>query len=226
MKNSHLTKKVNNSHRLKTKSIWDNPSKIYYDFLRTIEELKLTKTICILGCSDGKFVLPAAKRGFKVLAIDIDKIALYGGTTIVGDNKYVTMGLIKRTKIEKLMSFIEIVEENFMLYSPRQTFSGVFTSGSIHYEFNFEYKLEDMINKIKNYVSPGGLLLIEYIHKSDSNNNPKKHFVTAKQIAFFFKEPEWTVTSNKKKDYIEEPNPRMASAHKIVWGRLYAKRNK
>ena len=34
---------------------------------------------CIVGCSDGKFLIPFARKHYKVSGYDIDEVALYGG---------------------------------------------------------------------------------------------------------------------------------------------------
>lgn len=215
-----------NYFKLKTSSIWGYPHKIYFRFLKKIEDRKIPKTLCILGCSDGKFVIPAAKRGFRVLALDIDKAALYGGKTTINNQEVIIDGLINRLNKEKVKKYVTVVDKDYLAYKPRATFSGVFTSGSIHYTENSKYSLNFTINKIKSYVSINGILLLEYIHTSTADNDPKRHFVTSRQIASFFNTPDWTIISNKKKKYLEEPNPRVAFTHKIVWGRLYAIRNK
>src|SRR5262245_20787117 len=65
--------------------------------------------LAVLGCADGKFVLPAARLGFRVLAIDIDEIALYGGPK-PGVGGTVTMpGLVARLGKEKLRPLLHVV---------------------------------------------------------------------------------------------------------------------
>ena len=119
---------------------------------------------------------------------------------------------------------VNVVDGDYVTYSNKHQFFGVFTSGSIHYQSNFNYSLQKVITRIQNYVANKGILLLEYIHKSPENNDPKRHFVTQKQINSFFQNANWSVTSNKKKVYIEKPNLRNDKVHKIVWGRLYAKK--
>jgi len=74
-------------------SIWGKPNRSFYRFLAMIETVGLPKTLCVLGCSDGKFVIPAARKGFSVLALDIDTIALYGGEIDLLGEKVVNVGM-------------------------------------------------------------------------------------------------------------------------------------
>jgi len=100
--------------KLKSKSVWGYPPRRFFKFLDRLRKKKLPKTLCILGCSDGTYVLPAAKRGFKVLAIDIDKIAIYGGKIIIAAQTVVVKGLVDRLKEDRLERYVEVVNGDFM----------------------------------------------------------------------------------------------------------------
>ncbi len=211
--------------RLKSKSVWGYPPGRFFKFLNRVQKKKLPKTLCILGCSDGTYVLPAAKRGFKVLAIDIDKTAIYGGKIRIANQTVVMEGLLDRLKKDRLERYVEVVNEDFMRYDVKKTYSDVFSSGLIHYRENEKYPKSLIIDKIKSFVSPGGILLLEYIHRSDTANDPKRYFFTKTEMSSFFSDSVFEVTSHKVKSYIEPPNPRNYRIHKITWGRLYAIRN-
>jgi len=213
-------RKINN-----TNSIWETPNKRYRIFLNREEE-GLALNLCILGAADGNYVIPAVKMGFKVLAVENDPIAIYGGRVIKGDMEFYTSGLIKHIEKNGANKLATVVDGDYITYNNNRPFSGVFTSGSIHYQNNSNHSLQRIIKSIQNYVAIRGLLLLEYIYRSPENNNPKRHFVTSKQINSFFHKSDWKVTSNKKKVYIEKPNSRNNDIHRIVWGRLYATRNK
>ena len=48
--------------------------------IRKVEgALRRPLTACVVGCSDGKFVLPLLRRGHAVSAYDIDAVAIFGG---------------------------------------------------------------------------------------------------------------------------------------------------
>lgn len=209
----------------KAGSVWEKPNKRYYTFLNRIKKGNLPLSLCILGAADGNYVIPAAKMGFEVLAIENDPIVLYGGRATKGSIEFDTAGLIKRIKENGVDKLVTVVDHDYVTYDSKYQFSGVLTSGSVHYQNNSKHSLQKIIESIQNYVAVGGLLLLEYICTSPENNDPKRHFITTKQIASFFQKSNWTVTSNKKKVYIEKPNPRNDKVHRIVWGRLYATKN-
>ena len=65
---------------MKTKSIWGNPPTRLYKLINLAKEKWETNfSACIVGCSDGKFLMPFAREKIKVTGYDIDDIALYGG---------------------------------------------------------------------------------------------------------------------------------------------------
>jgi len=211
------------SYQLKTSSIWGYPPRRFFRFLKIIQVEGLPKTLIILGCSDGRYVIPAAKRGFEVLAVDIDQTALMGGTATIAGKSMKMEGLVSRVEQEGVADLVTVVEGDFFTYHPRKTYSGLFTSGSIHYRENSKYSLGYITDKIQAVISDRGLLLFEYITPSN-NRDSSRHYVSGKQLADYFRDPEWKITSNKRKTYIEPSNPRSDHIHKITWGRLYAQR--
>ena len=65
---------------MKTKSIWGTPPKRLYNLIKIAEQdFGKDFTACIVGCSDGKFLMPFARKQIKVVGYDIDDVALYGG---------------------------------------------------------------------------------------------------------------------------------------------------
>jgi len=164
-----------------------------------------------LGCSDGKFVFPAVRRGFEVLAIDIDKIAI--------DRMLIRLN---QTKMQKLVT---AVNDSFVQFRADSDFSGVFTSGSIHYEKNASTPLSDIIESMKIYVNKNGYFFQEYIHTSVSDNDPSRHFLDKREMGSFFKPPEWEILKHRKKTYQESPNPRVDHIHTITWGSILVRRN-
>ena len=100
----------------RTKSLWGNPLSRYYNFLKRVENefQSSALSLSVLGCSDGKFVLPAARKGYKVLAVDIDEIAIKGGTKTGPEGEVFMEGLISRLKKEELENQVKVL--NFGLY--------------------------------------------------------------------------------------------------------------
>ena len=65
---------------MKTKSIWGNPPTRLYKLINIAKkDWENNFSACIVGCSDGKFLMPFAREHIKVTGYDIDDIALYGG---------------------------------------------------------------------------------------------------------------------------------------------------
>lgn len=150
---------------MRTSSAWGHPPSRYYGFLRTLELLprrQCNHTLGVLGCADGKFVLPAVRRGIDVLAVDRDPIALFGGPKPGIGGEVTIKGLVKRLLEEKLSDKAVVVCANFLEIEPRRCL-GVWVSGAIQYSANVAYSAESIIGKIMTYVVPGGLLYVDYM---------------------------------------------------------------
>lgn len=213
----------NRIDRIKKGNLWYPPTKSLYVFLDKIEQSGLPKTLAVLGCADGNYVVPAVKRGFKVLAIDIDEIALYGGDTFINNKKVKIIGMEKKLERLGLEKMVTIIKGSYLEYKTNLTYSGVIASESTHYEANSKYAPEEIMDIIKNYVSIEGLLLFEHIHYSQRNNDSKL-YLTSGKLKSFFRLPCWKINSSKKKTYLEEPNIRKDKIHEIILGRLHAQR--
>lgn len=216
---------MNKLIKLKRGRLWYPPTKSLYAFLDRVKNLNMPKNIAILGCADGNYVVPAVKKGFKVLAIDIDSTALYGGVVRIGNNDINIIGLNKKLWKIGLHKNVKIINSNYLKYKPKKSFAGVIVSEGLHYEANYAYSLEEIITKIKSYVSIGGLIFLEHLHLSKRNSNTDR-FLTSSRLAGNFKFPKWKITSNKIKTYLESPNLRNKKRHKIIIGRLHAQRLK
>ena len=207
---------------MKTKSIWNEPNERFYKYLKNVEKYNLEKNILVIGCSDGTYVIPAARKGFYVTALDIDKSAIYGSEPIMIDNKYIeNIGLEGRLKKENLCDKVYYEVCDYMKWKSEKKYSLIFTSGSIHYEFNTKYNADDMIYKMIDMLCNNGILLLEYIHE-DENTDNNRHFVTKSFIEKILKNRnDIRILSHKVKTYIEQANPRENKVHTIKWGRIY-----
>jgi len=118
--------------------------------------------LAVLGCADGKFVLPAARRGFSVLAVDVDHVALYGGPK-PGIGGLVSMpGLVSRLGTEGLVRRVDVVCADFATVTPRPMDS-VFISGAIQHSRNLPRTAEELLNAALGFVRPGGLFYLDYM---------------------------------------------------------------
>lgn len=209
---------------MKTKSIWGNPPTRLYKLLNLAEkEWGKNFTACIVGCSDGKFLMPFARDEINVTGYDIDDIALYGGNKefpIITENikyKYTpnfeskkfeletkrVLGITERLKIEKKEKFANIEKRDFYREVPDKKFNVVFTSCSLHYSANQDFTLEDKTKKLQKIVLPNGYLYIDYMMAIDENDYsiyPKSKFYRKNEIIKYFDE-NWEIISYKENNY-------------------------
>ncbi|CAM5729687.1 hypothetical protein SANTM175S_01851 [Streptomyces antimycoticus] len=94
----------------------NTPSRSSLQFLAALKDrASADATVAVVGASDGKFVLPLAAAGYRVVAIERDPVALYGGEVILpGDTHAHAVGLIDRLKLEGFNDRVQVVEEDFL----------------------------------------------------------------------------------------------------------------
>lgn len=216
---------------MKTKSIWGAPPKRLYKLIKLAEEnLEPNFKSCIVGCSDGKFLMPFARKKHFITGYDIDDIALFGGEKefpiiekkishkynkefVSSDFNLETkrvVGLCERIEIEKLNKYTNIKKCDFYKNVPNEQYDVVFTSCSLHYSVNKDFTLEEKTKMLQNITKNNGYLYIDYmmaIDEKDYVNYPKNKFYRKGEIAKYFG-PEWEILS-----YKENNNPSFEGAH-------------
>lgn len=236
---------------MKTKSIWGNPPKRLYKLLNMAKkEWDNNFTACIVGCSDGKFLMPFARAGINVTGYDIDKIALFGGVkdfpivkekikySYIPDFKskeYLleskrVLGITERLKLENIEQYATIELRDFYRNLPDKKFDVVFTSCSLHYSANKDFSLENKTKKLQKIVKKNGYLYMDYmmaINENDCDKYPKNKFYRKNEILSYF-DNNWEILS-----FRENNNPTFEGAHVdcVVdhfhrWGYLLARRIK
>ncbi len=216
---------------MKTKSIWGNPPTRLYKLLNLgKKDWGTNYKACIVGCSDGKFLMPFARNGIKVTGYDIDDIALYGGykdfplknkketfkyapnfvsKDFALENRRV-LGLTERLDIEGIAKYATIEKRDFYRNMPKEKFNVVFTSCSLHYSANKDFTLEDKTKKLQDIVLPNGYLYIDYmmaIDEDDYEKYPKEKFYRKGEIINYF-DQNWEIIS-----YRENNHPSFEAAH-------------
>lgn len=216
---------------MKTKSIWGNPPTRLYNLIKLAENnWGKDFTACVVGCSDGKFLMPFAREEIYVTGYDIDEIALYGGSKLfpIVENKVKynyskdfkskeykleerkVLGVLDRLKKENLEDFAKIEKRDFYRNLPTEKFNVVFTSCSLHYSANKDFSLEDKIKKLQSIVLPNGYLYIDYmmaIEEDDYELYPSSKFFRKKEILSYF-DSSWEIISIK-----ENNSPSFEGAH-------------
>ena len=176
---------------MKTKSIWGNPPTRLYKLLKLAKnQWEKNFTACIVGCSDGKFLMPFARDGIKVTGYDIDDIALYGGykefpiikekikhpyspnfkSEVFDLETKKVLGITERLELENISQYATIEKRDFYRSLPTNRFNVVFTSCSLHYSANQDFTLEDKTKKLQEIVLPNGYLYIDYMMAIDEND--------------------------------------------------------
>lgn len=216
---------------MKTKSIWGMPPKRLYELIKIAEkDFGRNFEACIVGCSDGKFLMPFARKKIKVVGYDIDNIALYGGTKIfpIVDEKvkyeysknFVSKqyeleerrvyGITERLEIEGLTKYAKIEKRDFYKNVPNKKYDVVFTSCSLHYSVNKDFTLEEKTKKLQSIVSKDGYLYMDYmmaIEENDYENYPEYKFYRKDEILNYF-DDNWEIISFK-----ENHGPTFEGAH-------------
>lgn len=214
---------------MKTSSCWGRPPKRIYNFMK---QLSPGATICVVGCSDGKFVLPFLRKGFHVTGIDFDDIAIHGGEKIrpikrqtINKKRYVPRtekpqydqlptepiqikGLLNRIKAEKLEENFRLIQDDYYRNPPEEKFDVVFTSCSLQYKSNRDICLSKMIDTLKNSVKPNGYLYMDYMMPlEDSHHWKAEQFLRSGQIREFLQD-DWEICYN-----LEMKKPVFEAAH-------------
>lgn len=197
---------------MKTKSLWGQPPKRLYKFIDLVNQRADNMLhICVVGASDGKFVLPMLRKGLSVTAIEIDNIAIHGGEKIVplprknvvkinykeGQGvpeypeipyqKIMATGLLERVQKEKLEAKFELLEMDFYHNVSQNQYDAVFTSCSMQYKGNRDLSLQKALQRLQDAVKPGGLLYMDYMMPPEDSHDWKSElFLRTGQIKAFF----------------------------------------
>jgi SAM-dependent methyltransferase len=213
---------------MRTSSLWGTPPSRYYNFLRKVESGFRAKRlrVAILGCSDGKFVLPAARRGHFVFAIDIDGVALFGGMKNGPTGETYVSGLRERLRLEGLLNSVQVVHGDFVEYSPKIGFHAVFTSGAIQYSRNLKHPMKSIVGKVKDYTIEGGYLYIDYMLPLDDKYRGRDNYSTKREWKSFFEPTKWEVIYNRvlppvfERAHVDNPVD-----HYHHWGHLLVRKS-
>lgn len=215
---------------MKTASCWGAPPDRIYHFINGLPEN--IKNICVVGCSDGKFVMPFLRKNYTVTAIDLDKIALYGGVKhkpvsrekiekkiYVSSEKKpvyhelpmenVTIdGLLNRCVKEKLTDKLNIIETNFYRSPPNEKYDVLFTSCSLQYKTNRDIPVTEIMDVLMDHVNDGGFLYMDYMMPLEDRHIWKSpHYFRTGQIRRFF-DDKWDI-----KYIYEMKHPIFEAAH-------------
>lgn len=212
---------------MKTASLWGPPPSRFYSFLRVVSgRFGAGARLAILGCADGKFVLPAVRSGFSVMASDMDGVALYGGSKPGPGGEPVWMpGLVARLKAEGLQDAVEVRHGDFTTGSPDQ-FDAVFTSGAIQYSANSGRSAEQLMQTVLAYVGPKGFLYADYMLPFEEKYRGRANCPDAGWWrAWASTQEDWRVRFNRVQAPTRDfPHVEMPAEHWHQWGHLLMER--
>lgn len=191
---------------MKTQSVWEETKTFFPIFIDRLEKnCNIPGKVCVVGASDGKFVLPLVKRGWYVTAIEINEVVLYGGLIeFPGQERLEIPGLISRLREENLENSVRIIHGNFSDCEMNEPHEAVFTSCSWHYSLNHNVPLKDYIQKMQAIVNCGGIFCAEYMMPCEEKHNKIEHYVREEQLKSYFDQRVWEIWENFYTDVFEE----------------------
>lgn len=171
---------------MKTPSLWQDTKTFFPLFLAELDK-RPAKTVCVIGASDGKFVIPLAKCGYRVLALERDAKALDGGPVeLPGHVPDQMLGLRRRLEIEELTESVDIVEGDLLEVAGLPTCDAVWTSCSWHYSVNHRRPLADFLSRLQSVCGPDGIVGAEFMLPVEVRHQVIEHYLTEGAIRRYF----------------------------------------
>lgn len=207
-----------------TRSVWEETKTFFPLFMAHLQQRQV-RSVCVVGASDGKFVLPLARQGIRVTAIERDRKALEGGPiTLPGLVETTMPGLRKRLADERLADLVEIIQSDVLTCSGlAQPFDAVWTSCSWHYSINHSRPLADFITAMRCLCRAGGLLGAEYMMPVNPRHFSIEHYLSEGRVRDFL--PNWHVDwETYTPPFVEAPHVEQLAEHVHRMGLIIATR--
>lgn len=212
----------------RTRSVWGQPRTYFYRLLHRIERIGEEQgplQVAVLGCADGKYVLPAARRGHSVLAIDTEALWLFGGVSGTGNIHKEVLGLRKRLEVENLAHLVSIQHVDFIDFQPALKYDLVFLSGSVHYPCNTQRRRQEIFDGIKKYARLGGFVFADFMLPRSPIQESRANFPNMSDWKNTFSVHGWQVVYSRKMcPFIEEPHIDVPYPHEHQKGYILAQR--
>ena len=211
---------------MKTQSLWEHTLTFFPQFAAALRERRPTGTIAVVGASDGKFVLPLAAAGYRVIAIERDPTALDGGEAeLPGNTRETVPGLRRRLQAEGLEERVQIVESDFLAPDLLKiNCDAIWTSCSWHYSANHHRPLTQFLTRMQDIVQPGGLFGAEFMMPVEPRHEAIEHYTTPDQVARHF-DSEWDILLTATTGaFTERPHVGQLHDHTHRMGLVFAAR--
>jgi hypothetical protein len=213
---------------VQTHSLWEHTLTFFPQFLAALRErARRGATVAVVGASDGKFVLPLAAAGYRVIAIERDPLALHGGEVrLPGQISTHTMGLTDRLKQENLQEKVQIVEGDFLgPESLEIRCDAVWTSCSWHYSINHTRPLADFVARVQHLVGADGLFGAEFMMPVTQRQHLIEHYTSPERLSRHFTS-DWTILLTlRTSEFTERAHVGQLQDHTHRMGMLLAARN-
>jgi SAM-dependent methyltransferase len=181
---------------------------------------------CVLGCSDGKFVIPLAAAGVHVTCVDVDPVMLDGGSVQLGGVATPVRGLRANLSRTGLSDRCDIIEADFMQWADTvdTTFDMVLTSGSWAYNRNLGHGLGGVLRVMRKLVAPDGYLFVDYLLPVTELEKTIDLYPYPRDLVPFFSPREWRLVRNEDVGLIGESHYGQEEWHYHHYGVLVARR--
>jgi SAM-dependent methyltransferase len=208
-----------------TRSVWEDTRTFFPIFLALIKA-RQARTVCVVGASDGKFVLPLARGGIRVIAIERDSSALDGGpVTLPGPVETTVPGLRGRLAEEGLTDLVNIIQADILSASEWiDPADAVWTSCSWHYSINHRRPLADFIAVMRQLCRPrGGVFGAEYMMPVNPRHFTNEHYPSEGRVRGFL--TGWPIDwETYTPPFLEAPHVEQLTEHVHRMGLIIATR--
>lgn len=180
-------------------------------------------TVAVIGASDGKFVLPLAAAGYRVIAIERDPLALYGGPIDVPHGDAAPVALLDRLRLDALYDRVTVVEADFLRAEPAHALcDAVWTSCSWHYSANHDRPLAEFVARMQFLVRDVGLFGAEYMMPVEPQHTGLEHYTTPERLSRQFADPWHVLPALRTDPFLERPHLGQPEEHTHRMGLLIA----
>jgi hypothetical protein len=178
---------------------------------------------CVLGGSDGKFVLPLLKAGLEVTAVDVDETFLFGGSLSTPEGELEVKGLTARLAEEGIADRCSIVVSDYMEWRSEVSFDVVLTSGSWSMPDNRRHSLASLAGRAQALTAPGGVLLVDYLAELPESQTGE-HYPPPERVRALFGDDEWEVLEDVDLGLREERHYDKPELHSHRFAAIIARR--
>lgn len=208
---------------MKTQSLWQHTKTFFPLFLDELVR-RAARTVCVVGASDGKFVIPLTRLGYHVLAIERDPRAIHGGNVeLPGHVPGTMLGLRQRVGIEGVTNRVTIVERDLFDTEDLPASDAVWTSCSWHYSINHHHPLGAYTERLQALCAPDGLLGAEFMMPVHDTHREIEHYLEEGQIRDYLEG--WRLLwETYTPAFIEDPHVEQLQPHRHRMGFITAVR--